>query len=46
MRFIPKNTYNKINSRKMSIISLRLGPKDYFLEKHKYFLFLKGLSII
>jgi hypothetical protein len=46
MRFIPKSTYSKVNSRRISIISLRLGPKDYFLGKHKYSLFLKGLSII
>jgi hypothetical protein len=46
MRFIPKDTYNSINSRKVFIISLRLGPKDYFLGKHKYSLFLKELSII
>ena len=46
MRFIPKGTYNRVNSRKVSIISLRLGSKDYFLEKHEYSLFLKKLSII
>ena len=46
MRFVPKNTYSKVNSRKVFIISLRLGPKDYFLERHKYSLFLKELSII
>jgi hypothetical protein len=46
MRFVPKDTYNRVNSRKISIISPRLGPKDYFLERHKYSLFLKGLSII
>ena len=46
MRFIPKGTYNKVNFRKVFIISLRLGSKDYFLGKHKYSLFLKELSII
>jgi hypothetical protein len=46
MRFIPKNTYSKVNSRRVSIISLRLGSKDYFLGKHKYSLFLERLSII
>ena len=46
MRFVPKGTYSKVNSRKVSIISLRLGPKDYLLGKHKYSLFLKRLSII
>jgi hypothetical protein len=46
MRFIPKGTYSKVNSRKVSIISLKLGPKDYFLKRHKYSLFLKELSII
>jgi hypothetical protein len=46
MRFIPKSTYSKVNSRKISIISLRLDSKDYFLGKYKYFLFLKKLSII
>jgi hypothetical protein len=46
MRFIPKGTYSKVNSRKVFVISSRLGPKDYFLGKHKYFLFLKKLSII
>ena len=46
MRFVPKSTYNKVNSRKVSIISLRLGSKDCLLGRHKYSLFLKGLSII
>jgi hypothetical protein len=46
MRFVSKGTYNKVNSRKVSIISPRLGPKDYLLGKHKYSLFLKRLSII
>ena len=46
MRFISKGTYSKVNFRKVFIISLRLGPKNYFLEKHKYFLFLKELFII
>ena len=46
MRFISKSTYNKVNSRKVFIISLKLGPKNCFLEKHEYSLFLKKLSII
>ena len=46
MRVIPKGTYSRINSRRVSIISLRLGPKDYLLGRHKYPLFFKGLSII
>ena len=46
MKFVPKSTYSKVNSRRVSIISPRLGPKDYFLGRHKYSLFLKELSII
>ena len=46
MRFVPKNTYSKVNSRKVFIISLRLGSKDYFPEEYEYPLFLKELSII
>ena len=46
MRFVSKNTYSKVNFRKVSIISLRLGPKNYFLERYKYSLFLKRLFII
>jgi hypothetical protein len=46
MRFIPKNTYSKVNSRRVSIISLRLDPKDCLLERHKYSLFLERLFII
>ena len=46
MRFVSKGTYSKVNSRKMFVISLRLGPKDYFLGKYEYSLFLKKLSII
>jgi hypothetical protein len=46
MKFVSKSTYNKVNSRKVSVISLRLGPKNYFLERYKDFLFLKELSII
>jgi hypothetical protein len=46
MRFVLKGIYNRVNSRKVSIISLRLGPKNYFLEEYKYPLFLKKLSII
>ena len=46
MRFISKGTYNKVNSRKISIISLRLGSKNRFLERYKGSLFLKRLFII
>jgi hypothetical protein len=46
MKFIPKDTYSRVNSGRVSIISSRLGLKDYFLGKHEYSLFLKELSII
>jgi len=46
VRVVPKGTYSRINSRKVSIISLRLGPKDYLPGRHEYPLFFKGPSTI
>jgi hypothetical protein len=46
VRVVPKGTCSRINSRRVSIISLRLSPKDYFLGRYEYPLFFKRLSII
>jgi hypothetical protein len=46
VRVVPKGTYSRINSGRVSIISPRLGPKDRLLGRHEYPLFFKGPSTI